>query len=538
MSFMGDTDYDHLLLTLTENFNLLADEVQLLSDRKTVLEHKLRFAHEQYHVLALKYAPSGDPDIASILAKLQLPADLRLSAESRTSLVPLPPRKPGNSKQQTAEAIRDGRKASRLIASLKGWNRSDIRNPSASIATSTSNRNSCREISLTTFHEQDFTVPGKKSHLMCPFAPKPHDLSLHLDSSRQASTLATTDHTAVPSMEDNTPHHLADPICAALYAETHVSAPPSASGSNKCPIRFLDQHSPEEVARYFETHKHEIPRSHEVCVKRYQRNEEEIRKLDAKYGNLVSMLQGLGQKHQPMLPVKEDMDEYDEESRPNERVESWAKAVSDEGADPAEIATSPLTEPEDERDGRYERPLKEVRVGESPSRPWGITVPYDLPPAPHDTETELHASPSAPAVGRDLQDEAQASPGRCPFGHGTKMKDADEISVSDRETTPQSRPAGKCPFSQGQNVDPNVLVSKVHPEVTPQESGCGPAYEGQPPPAPPQPAFITQPETSKTVGSPSGPQVLFNGPVFIGYPFDQAMTLMQQWQAGANSTPK
>lgn len=40
---------DHIQLshTLAEAFNALADEVQHLADRKTVLEHKLRFAHEQ-----------------------------------------------------------------------------------------------------------------------------------------------------------------------------------------------------------------------------------------------------------------------------------------------------------------------------------------------------------------------------------------------------------------------------------------------------------------------------------------------------------
>lgn len=42
-----ERDLDDLIKTLTENFNLLADEVQLLSDRKTVLEDKLRFTHEQ-----------------------------------------------------------------------------------------------------------------------------------------------------------------------------------------------------------------------------------------------------------------------------------------------------------------------------------------------------------------------------------------------------------------------------------------------------------------------------------------------------------
>jgi predicted Mrr-cat superfamily restriction endonuclease len=38
---------DDLVKSLVDNFNVLADEVQLLSDRKTILEHKLRFAHEQ-----------------------------------------------------------------------------------------------------------------------------------------------------------------------------------------------------------------------------------------------------------------------------------------------------------------------------------------------------------------------------------------------------------------------------------------------------------------------------------------------------------
>jgi hypothetical protein len=37
----------YLAQALTESFNALADEVQSLIDRKTILEHKLRFAHEQ-----------------------------------------------------------------------------------------------------------------------------------------------------------------------------------------------------------------------------------------------------------------------------------------------------------------------------------------------------------------------------------------------------------------------------------------------------------------------------------------------------------
>lgn len=47
---MGVNELD-LAQTLADAFNTLADEVQTLADRRTVLEHKLRFAHEQvsYH---------------------------------------------------------------------------------------------------------------------------------------------------------------------------------------------------------------------------------------------------------------------------------------------------------------------------------------------------------------------------------------------------------------------------------------------------------------------------------------------------------
>jgi hypothetical protein len=37
----------HLVQTLAESFVALADEVQSLVDLKTILEHKLRYAHEQ-----------------------------------------------------------------------------------------------------------------------------------------------------------------------------------------------------------------------------------------------------------------------------------------------------------------------------------------------------------------------------------------------------------------------------------------------------------------------------------------------------------
>jgi hypothetical protein len=407
--------------------------------------------------------------------------------------VPLPLRKFGNSKQQTAEAIRDGRKASQLIVALKGWNKSNV-SRSASIATSSNNRTSRRGTSFTTFHEQDFTVPGKRSKLMCPFAVKSPELPSTPEESHHNSTMVTNDPTAVaPDMEDRTPHQSEDPICAAMYAETHASVPPSTSGSNKCPIRFLDQHSPEDIARYFETHKHEIPRSHEVCVKRYQRNEEDIKKLDAKYGNLVSMLQGLGQKHQPMLPKdeKEEEPDHEVERRSNERVENWANDLHHAHPDPADVA-SVRVEDEDDRESRFDRPLKEVRVGESPSRPWGIAVPYDQQPVPQYADQESYMSPPAPV-----------------------MADA------------PSRPVGKCPFGHG--------APKTETEIVRPVDGYSHHEEEQPPatePAPTtQPAFISQSTTASPTAN-NAPQMVFTGPVFIGYPVDQAMALMQAWQAG------
>lgn len=113
-----------------------------------------------------------------------------------------------------------------------------------------------------------------------------------------------------------------------------VAASVAGSGSGpKCPIRFLDQHPPEEIAEYFEKHKHEIPRSHEVCVKRWQTNAESVRRLDERYGNLVSMIQGLGTKHQAMLPeTPNDEEEVEDgaEVMDKAKVRSWAAQVSPE----------------------------------------------------------------------------------------------------------------------------------------------------------------------------------------------------------------
>ncbi|PVH88314.1 hypothetical protein DL98DRAFT_509026 [Cadophora sp. DSE1049] len=497
MSF-NDVDYDELIRTLTDNFNVLADEVQLLSDRKQILEHKLRFAHEQFQYLADKYA-SGDSEISNTLAKLQLPPDLQVSAPDRAGVVPLPQRTQIGSKQQTAVAIRDGRRAAQRLVALAGKSTGSTVSGRSISGTSSNVKYSGRRTSLSTVLEQDFTVQGKKSSLLCPFSrpPRPTDASMNAERSPGSGTQESDQPLTPSDVRDPTRHHSSDPICAALYAETMNSPPPSASGSAaKCPIRYMDQHSPEEIAQYFETHKHEIPRSHEVCVKRYQRNEDDIRKLDAKYGNLVSMIQGLGQKHQPMLATKEEEEAMELEKTSNERVENWAHAVSADGVHSEEHVPD---DEEEDRESRFDRPLKEIRVGESPSRPWGISVPIFDPP-----EGERPVSPPPAPV------PAEHTPrpvGKCPFGHGAKV---DEQPIPPPAT--EERPAGKCPF-------PHAAAQKMKEEAAEPTPQATPVFQNQP-------TFIQPSESPKPAAA---PQMIFTGPVFIGYPMEQAITFMQQY---------
>ncbi|KAG4434313.1 hypothetical protein IFR05_010191 [Cadophora sp. M221] len=498
----NDIDYDELIKTLTDNFNVLADEVQLLSDRKQILEHKLRFAHEQYQYLADKYA-SGDSEISNTLAKLQLPPDLQVSAPDRAGVVPLPQRTHISSKQQTAVAIRDGRRAAQRLVALAGKSTGSTVSGRSISGISSNVKYSGRRTSLSTVLEQDFTVEGKKSSLLCPFSRpgRPTDASMNPERSPGSGTQESDQPLTPSDVRDPTRHQSSDPICAALYAETMNSPPPSASGSAaKCPIRYMDQHSPEEIAQYFESHKHEIPRSHEVCVKRYQRNEDDIRKLDAKYGNLVSMIQGLGQKHQPMLPTKEEEEAMELEKTSNERVENWAHAVSVDGIHSESEEHIPDVEEED-RESRFDRPLKEIRVGESPSRPWGISVPIFDPP-----EGERPVSPPPAPVSAE---HTPRPVGKCPFGHGAKV----EEKLVPLPPAPEESPAGKGPF-------PHAAAQKLReeaPEPTPQAT---PVFQNQP-------TFIQPAELQKPAGL---PQMIFTGPVFIGYPMEQAITFMQQYR--------
>ncbi|KAL9625418.1 MAG: hypothetical protein Q9160_000481 [Pyrenula sp. 1 TL-2023] len=254
--------------------------------------------------------------------------------------------------------------------------------------------------------ENDFTTIGTRGSLGCPFA------------TNGANGLPTP-----PGNPYSAENERSDPIEAEFHRDIVSTSSYSNTNTNpnKCPIRFLDQHSPEEVAQYFENHKHEIPRSHEVCVKRYQKNSDSIRQLDAKYGNLVSMIQGLGVKHKQYLPdgdLNEIEDKSEEDGGQDSRsVKQWAEDVShgpsvpassEHQVAPSHVETDKYVNDEDPRIPHFERPLREVRVGESPSRPWGISVP--LPAEGADgTETRHEGASSIPApVPVDLQNRPQA----------------------------------------------------------------------------------------------------------------------------------
>ncbi|KAK4105486.1 hypothetical protein N658DRAFT_520681 [Parathielavia hyrcaniae] len=470
-------DSARLIETLTESFVALSDEVQALIDRKTILEHKLRYAHEQYQYLADKYAPSGS-EISETLAKLQLPPDLHPAPTAATSAVPLPKRVQGGTNQhQLALLIREGRKAAyELAAGIASAQRdSEGREdndqsipPDMDVLTSVSE-----------VLEKDFTVQGKKGVLACPFSVVPNQDGLS-DPGGAERVDGSQDPTGAA---DPTPHKSSDPICAAMLEE---SAHQAAAVPAKCPIRFLDKHSPEEIAHYVETHKHAIPRSHEVCVRRYQKNEEQIRKLDAKYGSLVNMVQDLSQLHRPMMPPSKD-EQKEADRASSRRVKAWTQAVvADDPGDGEPIVA-------EDREDRFDRPLRDVRVGESPSRPWGISVPLEV--------ALQQPEPSPPEPGQTQQESAALR--KCPFDH-TKMFQRDDAK--------------------------HEAAAPAHVKL---EQPPTPATNNLPPPSTPQPTFVNLPEGSTAAGEKSErPQVVFNisGPVFIGYPMEQAIGFVKQFQ--------
>lgn len=338
--------------------------------------------------------------------------------------------------------------------------------------------------------EKDFTTKGAQGSLRCPFAKPNNRPSMNGDIDGVEDAFKAQN-------GDACGHEHVDPIRAELNDRRSNQTPSAKSSTarcpvSRCPIRYLNEHSPEEVAEYVERHKHEIPRSHAVCVQRYQRSSDSMRQLDAKYGGLINMIRGLSVKHQAFLP-NNGQEPGSNSGASAERVEKWAADVDSRSPMHAAIKEEDEEDGGEERQGHFERPLREIRVGESPSRPWGIPVPIQPDPvisAPH--------SPTAPApvsgdeglyAARNNSNEGvpsagSAAPGRCPFGHGAGQPD-------------------------------NVVVETetIRRGETKQQAADGDAGN-------------QANDTADTKRGKSG-NVVFNGPVFFGYSAEQTASFIQ-----------
>ncbi|KAJ9635215.1 hypothetical protein H2201_003251 [Coniosporium apollinis] len=493
---------------LLEGFGALSSEYQILLNQHRELANKLSWAKEQYLELLRRFAPdTASQDYRVFLTDLDRPG--KSQQNGGPDWLEMLTQSSNDERRTRAYFIRQAnvtygklRRGENIIETDGVRPRNGVvadrpRNSHANSAVSKAQSN------LATVMEQDFTTTGTPSRLGCPFA-KPNGLPCRKLSSAGQSQHSTTALSRSSILKLNLPtgrrsqrQSFHDPIRAEICGMDALSPEESVEGSTAvCPIRFLDQHSPEEVATYFEKHKHEIPRSHEVCVRRYQSNSESIRQLDAKYGNLVSMIQGLGAKHQPWLPDKPEDEDMAEEATSKNKVQKWAKQVSSSMQN-GNLGDVEQAIEDEERQPHFDRPLKEVRVGESPTRPWGISVPAKYHEAKRDPSVH-----DAAAVAPQVEPVAGAAPAN-------------------------EKPAGKCPF------DHTKLRAQMPKPAEPPVEGESVEIPVQ---APAMPTFIQQPNVG--TGSPESlkpAQMVFTGPVFIGYPVEQAMALLQQWQSGTKT---
>lgn len=296
----------------------------------------------------------------------------------------------------------------------------------------------------------------------------------------------------------------------------HASPPPSVTSASKCPIRFLDQTSPEVVAEYFNNHKHELPKSHETCIKRHQSNADNIRELDAKYVNLVSMIQGLGETHQPLLP------DNCNENETLSKIQQWAAGLKQargeadmiQGEGPEGEAESDPETQEDER-GRpntreEDAQLKEIRLGESPTRPWGVHVPAAAN-SPLHTPCAVSISDSQQRIILTPSPQKASSPYSEAVSHPNKFP-CPEINCRTSETDH---------FTSFAELARHYV--NEHDDTT-HESRRRRHHQHAPAPEESAPPNIIQPKS---------PTMYFTGPVFIGYSAQEAMELSRQFPKGS-----
>ncbi|KAG5289003.1 hypothetical protein I7I50_01558 [Histoplasma capsulatum G186AR] len=312
-----------------------------------------------------------------------------------------------------------------------------------------------------------------------------------------------------------------DPIKAEALQDT--PSPLIQDAAPRCPIRYLDDHSPEEVAKYFQKNKHRIPRSHTICIQRYQRDAKSIRQLDEKYGDMVNMIKGLSLYHQPYLPSTQ------EPGRPNAapsvsigRIEKWAKDVN---AESTEIEAMPLfqrgehgerlKEKEDEEQGDdcFDRSLRDVRLGESASRPWGIHVPISQTVAqqPRDSSAAIICQ-NGVTGSTQLADYNRANP------------EHSSVSASWLQKLRPLLATSRCPFYAVAGKDHRPLINvpgSAATDIQAEENYRCHTLDNLASPL----NRIDQPQTPT---SPIQSKMVFQGPVFLGYPAEHVITFLQQ----------
>lgn len=502
--------------TLTSALDALLVTVHQLSLREQDLQRRVKLAHDEYKKLAHR-VDGGLSSVEQRVLEQICPDDSQPLPKLDPSLKPLDVvdnlREHGHIQRQLLDVVVAG------IISSRSFDGDGRTNDNASFEVTSNNpcvvAAKARRPSL---QERDFTTSnGIRGNLRCPYA-KPSNAATNGNVNHAGS--ATMNNIDVQS---STTKCAFDPIKADLTApQDRVSSTGASvrSSAARCPIRYMDDHSPEELAKYFEAHKHEIPRSHAICVSRFQRSSATMRQIDAKYGSLVNMIQGLSERHKPLLP------ESGENGTSAERVEKWAEDVSSKSPHPATLSTVeedqvvPEVEVADEEDrmGHFERPLREVRVGESPSRPWGIPVPI----LNHNQPTLGSAinSPAAPIHAPELKTPQH-------------LTDNDLMSPAvHRQEIPSPtpvRPKGKCPFDHTAFAikKPEATDAKAEPPVYPHVNGNTHYTAVQE-----NNTINDYAEPKVQASAPNNPpQMVFNGPVFFGFSAEETAAFMQQFSS-------
>jgi len=208
-----------------------------------------------------------------------------------------------------------------------------------------------------------------------------------------------------------------------------------------------------------------------------------LRSLDSKYANIVSMVKDLGQVHKPIFPSPDDIAVDDDEegclSHPEHDVENWAKAVHD-GQD----GDHPESNEQADRQPRFDRPLSDIRVGESPTRPWGIKIPESFE-ANGKTASQQSDPTASPDEGVESKHTRSKNPDlSCPF-HFVGSKPGIKAPPEIANATDERKQGIKTEKNKKGKSSPKSQVKK-----NPMQ------------------------------------RIIFNGPVFFGYAADQAMAFL------------